>query len=72
MPDRTPEERAALIQLTAGALAGFGVDVASGKVPAEKAAHKAVQMAEAAVREIEGQKAFTTESEKLVFEKPDR
>ena len=73
MSNRTPEERAVLIQLAAGALSGFGDAVAAGKIPPEKAAHKAVVMAESAVKEIDGETRFGEERrEQLVFEKPDR
>ncbi len=74
MYDRTPEDEDMLVKLTVGALAGFGDAVANNKIPPEKAAHKAVVMAESAVHELhgEGNAAMLGKQHANVFEKPDR
>ena len=73
MADRTEHEMEVLTQLVAGALGGFGDTVAGGKLSPEKAAHKAVVMAEAAIAEMTGEGTGSiTEQKMMVFEKPDR
>ena len=73
MSDRTPEEEVLLTQLTAGALSGFGGAVAENKISPEKAAHKAVVMAESAMNEMRGEGLGSLHEQKMmVFEKPDR
>ena len=49
MTDDSHETQELLNQLVAGALAGFGDAVANNKISPEKAAHKAVLMAEGAI-----------------------
>lgn len=63
-----------LTVLVAGALAGFGEAVANNKISPEKAAHKAVLMAEGAVLEMSGTNALgAIDQQKMqVFVKPDR
>lgn len=74
MHGRTPEELELLSILTAGALSGFGDVVASGKFSPEKAAHKAVVMAEAAISEMMGKTTLGAmgDQKTAVYEKPDR
>ena len=71
---RTPEEFELLTVLAAGALSGFGEAVANNKLSPEKAAHKAVLMAEGAIMELKGENALGAidQQKMMVFEKPDR
>ena len=63
-----------LTALVAGALSGFGDAVANNKLSPEKAAHKAVLMAEGAILEMEGNNSLgAIDQQKMqVFVKPDR
>ncbi|MCZ6835127.1 MAG: hypothetical protein O7G85_05070 [Planctomycetota bacterium] len=73
MAERTERELEMITRLVAGALGGFGESVGSGKVSPEKAAHKAVVMAESAFSEMLGQSSGNiTEQKMMVYEKPDR
>ncbi len=73
MSDQPRENEAFLVQLTAGALSGFGDAVANNKLSPEKAAHKAVVMAESAWNEMKGEGLGSLHEQKMmVFEKPDR
>lgn len=74
MNDESHENQELLNQLVAGALAGFGDAVAHNKMSPEKAAHKAVLMAEGAILEMKGESVLgSMEKQKMsVFEKPDR
>ena len=72
MTERTADERALLIQMTIGALGGFGDAVATNKIPPEKAAHKAVVMAESAINEITGHADALLQKKSNVYIKPDR
>jgi len=72
--ERSEHEMEMLVQLTAGALGGFGEAVALGKITPEKAAHKAVVMAESAIAEMRGEGTLGAmgTQEAAVFEKPQR
>lgn len=74
MHGRTPEEFELLTILTAGALSGFGDAVGNNKLSPEKAAHKAVLMAQGAIQEMRGENALGAidQQRMQVFEKPDR
>lgn len=74
MSDRAEHEHEQLNILTAGALAGFGDAVANNKISPEKAAHKAVLMAEGAMAELKGDNTLgAIDQQKMnVFVKPDR
>ena len=74
MTDDSHETQELLNQLVAGALAGFGDAVANNKLTPEKAAHKAVLMAEGAILEMKGESVLgNMNTQKMqVFEKPDR
>ena len=74
MTDEPHENQELLNQRVAGALAGFGDAVANSKIAPEKAAHKAVLMAEGAILEMKGESVLgSMEKQKMsVFEKPDR
>ena len=74
MNELAEHEREQLNILTAGALAGFGDAVANNKLSPEKAAHKAVLMAEGAMAEMKGDNILgAIDKQKMsVFVKPDR
>lgn len=74
MSEYSEQDMDRLVQLIAGALGGFGADVASGKCTPEKAAHKAVVMAESALAEMRGESAMGQigSQDVMVFEKPER
>lgn len=74
MNDEPHENQELLNQLVAGALAGFGDAVANSKISPEKAAHKAVLMAEGAILEMKGESVLGSiaKQKMMVFEKPDR
>lgn len=63
-----------LTVLVAGALGGFGELVAKGTCTPEKAAHKAVVMAESAILEMQSGTSLGAMGDQTtnVFEKPDR
>ena len=63
-----------LERLMVGALAGFGGVVAVDKVTPEKAAHKAIVMAESALEEIKGRgnTGMLGQQKSNVYVKPDR
>lgn len=73
MSNESEERMEILIRLVAGALGGFGDAVAAAKLSPEKAAHKAVVMAESALNEMRGEGLGSLHEQKMmVFEKPDR
>ena len=74
MTDDSQANQELLNQLVAGALGGFGDAVANNKLSPEKAAHKAVMMAEGAILEMKGESVLgSMNTQKMqVFEKPDR
>ena len=74
MSNESDERIELLTRLVAGALAGFGEAVGAGKLSPEKAAHKAVLMAEGAILEMKGESVLgSMDKQKMqVFEKPDR
>ncbi|MCH7545668.1 MAG: hypothetical protein IID30_04615 [Planctomycetes bacterium] len=74
MTDDSHENQELLNQLVAGALGGFGESVANNKISPEKAAHKAVLMAEGAILEMKGESILGSmdRQKMVVFEKPDR
>ncbi len=74
MTDESHENQELLNQLVAGALGGFGEAVANNKISPEKAAHKAVLMAEGAILEMKGESILGSmdKQKMVVFEKPDR
>ena len=74
MTDDSQANQELLNQLVAGALGGFGDAVANNKLSPEKAAHKAVLMAEGAILEMKGESVLgSMNTQKMqVFEKPDR
>lgn len=74
MSDESCVDQELLNQLVAGALAGFGEAVANNKISPEKAAHKAVLMAEGAILEMKGESELGSmdRQKMMVFEKPDR
>lgn len=74
MTDESHVNQELLNQLVAGALGGFGEAVANNKITPEKAAHKAVMMAEGAILEMKGESTLGSmdRQKMVVFEKPDR
>lgn len=74
MTDDSHANQELLYQLVAGALAGFGEAVAHNKISPEKAAHKAVLMAEGAILDMKGESELGSmdKQKMMVFEKPDR
>lgn len=74
MHKHTSEEMELLKHFMVGALAGFGDAVAADKVTPEKAAHKAIVMAESAVDEISGRGniGLLGEQQAAVYVKPER
>lgn len=74
MNDEPHAKQELLNQLVAGALAGFGDAVVNNKISPEKAAHKAVLMAEGAILEMKGESVLGSmgQQKMKVFEKPDR
>ena len=74
MTEESRAKQELLHQLVAGALAGFGEAVALNKITPEKAAHKAVLMAEGAILEMKGESELGSmdKQKMMVFEKPDR
>ncbi len=74
MDTKSKQELDQLTVLVAGALAGFGEVVAKGTCTPEKAAHKAVVMAESAITEMQSGDSVGALGDRSanVFEKPDR
>ena len=74
MNTNTEHQLNQLTVLVAGALGGFGEIVALGKCTPEKAAHKAVVMAESAISEMQSGDSLGSMGGQTttVFEKPDR
>ncbi|MCH7546071.1 MAG: hypothetical protein IID30_06680 [Planctomycetes bacterium] len=74
MHDHSSDEMELLLRLMVGALAGFGGAVAVDKVTPEKAAHKAIVMAESAIEEIKGRGnlGMFGQQKTNVYVKPDR